>query len=117
MVKKKEVYEDFIKGAKDGLFLVGKIMPTMIAILVAVNVLRASGFLEFLSEMFGTVAEWIRFPEELLPLSVMKIFSSSGATGMLLDLYKTYGVDSYIGKVGSLILSSTETIFYTMSLY
>ena len=117
IVKKKSVYEDFMKGAKDGLFLVGKIMPTMIAILVAVNVLRASGFLEFLSKMFGTVAERMHFPEELLPLSVMKIFSSSGATGMLLDIYKTYGVDSYIGKVGSLILSSTETIFYTMSLY
>ena len=117
IAKKKSVYEDFLNGAKDGLFLVGKIMPAMIAILVAVNVLRASGFLEFLSEMFGTIAEWMYFPEELLPLSVMKIFSSSGATGMLLDLYKTYGADSYIGKVGSLILSSTETIFYTMSLY
>ena len=95
IAKKKSVYEDFINGAKDGLFLVGKIMPTMIAILVAVNVLRASGFLEFLSEIFGTVVEWMHFPEELLPLSVMKLFSSSGATGMLLDLYKTYGVDSY----------------------
>ena len=117
LVKKKNVYEDFMKGAKDGLSLVVKIMPTMIAILVAVNVLRASGFLELVSKIVKPLAEKICFPEELVPLSIMKIFSSSGATGMLLDLYKEYGVDSEIGKIGALILSSTETIFYTMSLY
>ena len=117
LVKKKNVYEDFMKGAKDGLSLVVKIMPTMIAILVAVNVLRASGFLELVSKIVKPLAEKICFPEELVPLSIMKIFSSSGATGMLLDLYKEYGVDSEIGKIGALILSSTETVFYTMSLY
>ena len=114
---KKNVYEDFMKGAKDGLELVLKIMPTMIAMLVAVNVLRASGFLEFLGSLLTPLAEKINFPAPLLPLSIIKIFSSSGATGLLLDLFKEYGVDSQIGKIGSLILSSTETIFYTMSLY
>ena len=114
---KKNVYEDFMKGAKDGLELVLKIMPTMIAMLVAVNVLRASGFLEFLGSLLTPLAEKINFPAPLLPLSIIKIFSSSGATGLLLDLFKEYGVDSEIGKIGSLILSSTETIFYTMSLY
>ena len=114
---KQNVYEDFMKGAKDGLSLVVKIMPTMIAMLVAVNVLRASGFLEFIAELVKPLAEKIHFPEQLIPLSIVKIFSSSGATGLLLDLYKEYGVDSYVGKIGSLILSSTETIFYTMSLY
>ena len=114
---KKNVYEDFMRGAKDGLCLIVKIMPTMIAMLTAVNVLRASGFLEFLAEIVKPLSEKIHFPEALVPLSVIKIFSSSGATGLLLDLYKEYGVDSYVGKIGSLILSSTETIFYTMSLY
>lgn len=114
---KQNVYEDFMKGAKDGMTLIVKIMPTMIAMLVAVNVLRASGFLEFLAELVKPMAEKIYFPAPLVPLSVIKIFSSSGATGLLLDLYKEYGVDSYVGKIGSLILSSTETIFYTMSLY
>ena len=114
---KRNIYEDFMKGAKDGLELVFKIMPTMIAMLVAVNVLRASGFLEFLAGLFMPVAEKIHFPSALLPLSVIKIFSSSGATGLLLDIFKEYGVDSYVGKIGALILSSTETIFYTMSLY
>ena len=114
---KKRVYEDFMRGAKDGLYLVVKIMPTMIAMLVAVNVLRASGFLEFLAGFFIPLAEKLQFPAPLLPLSFIKVFSSSGATGLLLDLFKEYGADSYIGKIGALILSSTETIFYTMSLY
>ena len=114
---RRTVYEDFMKGAKDGLHLVVKIMPTMIAMLVAVNVLRASGFLEFIARVMEPLAEKIKFPAVLVPLSVIKIFSSSGATGLLLDLYKEYGVDSFVGKIGSLILSSTETIFYTMSLY
>lgn len=114
---KKNVYEDFMKGAKDGLYLVVKIMPTMIAMLVAVSALRASGFLDFIAELLTPITEKIKFPAPLLPLSIVKIFSSSGATGLLLDIFKEYGTDSYIGKIGSLILSSTETIFYTMSLY
>ena len=115
--KRKPVYKDFMRGAKDGLRLTVEIMPTMIAMLVAVNTLRASGFLDVVSKMLTPIAEWIHLPAPLVPLSVVKAFSSSGATGLLLDLFKEYGVDSHIGKIGALILSSTETIFYTMSLY
>ncbi len=115
--KKKPVYEDFMKGAKDGLHLTVQIMPTMVAMLLAVNVLRASGILDVVSEWLTPAAEWIHLPAPLVPLSIVKAFSSSGATGLLLDLFKEYGVDSSIGKMGALILSSTETIFYTMSLY
>jgi len=117
LTAKRNIYDDFMKGAKDGLELVFKIMPTMISMLVAVNVLRASGFLGFLAQILKPLAEKIHFPSSLLPLSIIKIFSSSGATGLLLDIFKEYGTDSYIGKIGALILSSTETIFYTMSLY
>ena len=114
---KRNVYEDFMKGAKDGLGTIVKIMPTMIALLVAVNVLRASGFLELLADWIKPLAEKIGLPAPLVPLAVIKSFSGSGATGLLLDLFKEYGADSQIGKIGALMLSSTETIFYTMSLY
>lgn len=114
---KRNVYEDFMKGAKDGLRTVVKIMPTMIALMVAVNVLRASGFLEFVAELLRPAAEKINFPAPLVPLALIKTFSGSAATGLLLDLFKEYGTDSMIGKIGSIMLSSTETIFYTMSLY
>lgn len=114
---KRNVYEDFMKGAGDGLQMVFQIMPTLIALMVAVNVLRASGFLEFVAELFRPLAQRLHFPAPLVPLAIIKAFSGSGATGLLLDLFKEYGADSTIGRIGSVMLSSTETIFYTMSLY
>lgn len=114
---RKNVYEHFMKGAKDGLFMAFKIMPTMIALLMAVNVLRASGFLDYFSEIFSPLAEKIHFPAPLVPLAFVKTFSGSAATGLLLDIFKEYGADSTIGRIASVMLSSTETIFYTMSLY
>ena len=114
---KVDVYDDFIKGAKSGFFTVIKIMPTLIGLMVAVGVLRASGFLEFLAQMIGKVTQYIGFPGELVPLTIIKMFSSSAATGLLLDVYKEYGTDSYLGLVASISMSCTETIFYTMSVY
>ena len=94
-----------------------EIMPTLIGLMVAVGVLRSSGFLDFISALLAGFTQWIGFPAELFPLSVVKMFSSSAATGLLLDIYKEYGTDSFLGLSASLILSSTETIFYTMSVY
>lgn len=111
------VYDTFIKGAKSGFFTVIKIMPTLVGLMVAVGILRASGFLDFLSAGLGRVTEYIGFPGDLVPLTVVKMFSSSAATGLLLDLFKEYGTDSYIGLIASISMSCTETIFYTMSVY
>lgn len=111
------VYDTFIKGAKSGFFTVIKIMPTLVGLMVAVGVLRASGFLDFLSEFIGNFTSYIGFPGELVPLTVVKMFSSSAATGLLLDTFKEYGTDSYIGLIASISMSCTETIFYTMSVY
>lgn len=117
VLEKVNVYDTFIKGAKSGFFTVIKIMPTLIGLMVAVGILRASGFLDLLSRLMGNVSGYIGFPGELVPLSVVKMFSSSAATGLLLDIYKEYGTDSYIGLVASISMSCTETIFYTMSVY
>lgn len=117
VLMKVNVYDTFIKGAKSGFFTVIKIMPTLIGLMVAVGVLRASGFLDFLSGIIGKFTEYIGFPGELVPLTVVKMFSSSAATGLLLDAFKEYGTDSYIGLVACISMSCTETIFYTMSVY
>lgn len=117
VLMKVNVYDTFIKGAKSGFFTVIKIMPTLIGLMVAVGVLRASGFLDFLSGIIGKFTEYIGFPGELVPLTVVKMFSSSAATGLLLDAFKEYGTDSYIGLVASISMSCTETVFYTMSVY
>ena len=117
MIRKENVYEDFVRGAAEGLPTVLKVMPTLIGLMVSVGMLRASGFMEFLGTILGQWTEKIGFPGELMPLTIVKIFSSSAATGMLIDLYRTYGVDSYVSKVASIMMSSTETVFYTMSVY
>lgn len=111
------VYDTFIKGARNGFFTVIKIIPTLIGLMIAVGILRASGFLDFLSELVGRFSGLIGFPGELVPLTVVKMFSSSAATGLLLDIFKEYGTDSYIGLIASISMSCTETIFYTMSVY
>lgn len=112
---KKDIYSDFLSGAKSGIRTVVEIMPTLIGLMVAVGVLRASGFLDFLSDLLKRLPGG--FPAELVPVGVVKMFSSSAATGLLLDLYKEYGTDSFLGLAASIMLSSTETIFYTMSIY
>lgn len=117
LIKKQDVYDDFVNGAKGGLSTVLKVMPTLIGLMVAVGVLRESGFMEFLGNVIGKVTNPIGFPGELMPVTIVKIFSSSAATGMLVDIFKEYGPDSYLGKVAALMMSSTETIFYTMSVY
>ncbi len=117
LLNRHNIYEEFIDGAKDGFHTVIGIMPTLIGLMVAVGILRASGFLEFFSLVFSNFTQKIGFPSELLPLTVVKMFSSSAATGLLLDIYKQYGTDSLLGNMASIMMSSTETIFYTMSVY
>jgi len=112
LLMKINVYEHFIKGARNGFLTVLKIMPTLIGLMVAVGILRASGFLEMISFCIGQFTAAIGFPGELVPLTVVKMFSSSAATGLLLDLYKEFGTDSLIGLIASISMSCTETIFY-----
>ena len=111
------VYEDFIKGAEDGFKTVIQIMPTLIGLMMAVGILRASGFLEFFGGLLGKLTEPMGLPAPVVPLIFIKLFSSSAATGLVLDIFKEYGTDSLIGTMTSLMMSSTETIFYTMSVY
>lgn len=117
ILTKVNVYETFIKGARSGFLTVIRIMPTLIGLMAAVGILRASGFLDFIAALIGSFTSRIGFPGELVPLSVVKMFSSSAATGLLLDIFKEYGTDSRLGLIASISLCCTETIFYTMSVY
>lgn len=117
LLMKKNVYEDFIKGAKDGVKTVVQILPTLIGLMVAVGALRASGFLDWVAKMLMPLANLVHFPSELVPLTIVRLFSSSAATGLALDVFSEYGTDSYIGTLASIMMSCTETVFYTMSVY
>ncbi|MBE5948609.1 MAG: spore maturation protein [Lachnospiraceae bacterium] len=117
LMNKVNVYDVFIEGAKDGLKTVVGIMPTLIGLMVGVGVLRASGFLGFVSEWLGKVTGLVDLPAPLVPVILVRMFSSSAATGLVLDIFKTYGPDSVVGRMTSIMMSCTETIFYTMSVY
>lgn len=117
LLMKKNIYEDFIRGAEDGFKTVIQIMPTLIGLMVGVGVLRASGFLDMLGSVLGNVVSFLHFPAELVPVTIVRMFSSSAATGLALDIFKEYGPDSYFGRLTSVLMSCTETIFYTMSVY
>ena len=116
-MEKVKVYDEFVRGAKKGFGTVIKIMPTLVGLMVGVGILRASGFFEFLSHLLGKITDYIGFPSQFVPLAIVRMFSSSAATGMVLDLFKEYGTDSRIGLIASIMMCCTETIFYTMSVY
>ncbi len=117
--QRKDIYHCFTRGAKEGMRTVVGIVPTLIGLMIAVGVLRASGFLDFFCKIAeGIIGGFMEgFPNELISLFVVKLFSSSAATGLALDIYKEYGTDSFAGLATSLALASTETVFYTMSVY
>lgn len=117
ILMKRPVYDDFVKGAKEGMKTVAGIMPTLVGLMVAVGVLRSSGFLDALTDFLARWIEKTGFPSQLLPVALVKLFSSSAATGLALDIFKQYGPDSQLGFMTSLMLSCTETVFYTMSIY
>lgn len=110
-------YEAFLKGAEEGLKVVVGILPTLVGLLVGVGILRASGFLEAFGNLAGGLTKQMGLPAAILPLVFVKLFSGSASTGLLLDLFRTYGPDSKIGILSSILMSCTETCFYTMSVY
>lgn len=111
------VFDDFLKGASDGMKTVAGIMPTLIGLMAAVGILRASGILDAAANLLKTPAEWLHIPVPLVPVILVRMVSSSAATGLILDIFKEYGPDSLVGNMVSVMMGCTETIFYTMSVY
>jgi len=118
--KKVNVYDTFIEGAKDGFNVSIKIIPYLVAILVAIGVFRASGAMDVLEDLiagfFGLFLEDTRFVDAL-PTALMKPLSGSGARGMMVEAMNTHGADSFVGRMASVFQGSTETTFYTLAVY
>lgn len=117
MAKKVKVYDAFVKGAKDGLLIVYHLAPTLIGLLVGTGVLRESGALDALANLLTPLGAIFNVPKQVIPLMVVKLFSGSAATGLLLDIYRIFGPDSYVGTLASILMSCTETVLYCMSVY
>lgn len=117
ILAKRPVLDDFIEGAKDGMKTVAGIFPTLVGLMVSVGVLRESGLLEALGEALTAPASWIHLPGPMVPVVLVRMISSSAATGMVLDIFKQYGADSLLGMMASIMMGSTETILYCLSVY
>lgn len=117
MVKKVKVYEAFTDGAKEGFTNAIRIIPFLVAMLVAIGVLRASGALGYFARFMSPVTNLIGMPSEVLPMALMRPLSGGGANGIMVDLFKTYGPDSLIGRMASVISGSTDTTFYVIAVY
>ena len=117
LLKKQPAYEQFIDGAADGLKMLARIAPPVIAVVTAVYMMRASGLLAWLLGLISPVTDLIGIPPEVTPLALIRPLSGSGAIGLLSDILNQYGADSDIGKIASVICGSTETTFYCLCVY
>ena len=115
--KKVRVYEKFVEGAKEGFEVGVKIIPYLVAMLVAIAMFRASGALEILTWVLRPFTELIGMPSEVLPMALMRPLSGSGSLGVMTELMKTHGADSLIGFMSSTMFGSTETTFYVVAVY
>lgn len=118
--KRINVYDAFIEGAKEGFWTAVKIIPFLVAILVAIGVFRASGAMDYLIEGVAWCVAALGFDTEFvgaLPTMIMKPLSGSGSRGMMLDAMNTYGVDSFVGRLSSLAQGATDTVFYIVAVY
>lgn len=116
-MKRINIYEAFIEGAGEGFKTAIAIMPYLVAIFIAIGLMRRSGALDTLTSLAHPLMTLMGIPSEVLPLAIMRPISGSGSLGVLRDLLLSYGPDSFIGRVASTMMGSAETIFYTMAVY
>ena len=115
--KKENAYDIMLTGAKDGLQILLSIVPTLILLLTAVTMLRSSGAVDLISRFFAPVMNFFGIPPETAILVLIRPISGSAALAVGAELMATYGVDSLIGRTAAIMLGSTETTFYTISVY
>lgn len=117
LARKQDVYSALLEGGLDGLKLLLSIAPALVMLLTAVSLLRASGAIGLLSKWLAPVSAFLKIPVETLPLVLIRPFSGSAALAVGADLMRVYGADSLIGRTAAIMLGSTETTFYTISVY
>lgn len=115
--KRVPTYEAFVEGGKEGIKIAVSIIPFLVGMLVAISVFRASGALEFFVDLIRPVLNLIGVPPEVIPLAILRPISGTAALGMTSDLIATYGPDSFIGRLASVMQGSTDTTFYILTVY
>ena len=115
--KQVAVFDVFLDGVKEGLTMTIQIFPTIIAMIISVNIFLKSNILELVINFLNPLFIFLKFPKEILPLAVLRPISGSSSLIILDNILKTYGVDSFIGRVASVIQGSTDTTIYILGLY
>lgn len=117
MREKKNIFDIFLKGAVEGLEIIIKILPTLIGLFFAIAFLRSSGILDFLTNLISPILNFLMIPKEIVPLALLRPISGSASLAVATDIIQQNGVDSFIGKLASVIMGSTETTIYTIAVY
>lgn len=117
IIKKVDVFDVFIEGAREGLDTSVRILPALIILMTAVGMFKASGGLDVISNALKPIADLLHMPKEILPLALLRPISGSGALVIYEDILKSFGADGTIGRIASVLMGSTETTFYTLAVY
>ena len=117
LIKKRNVFTDFLEGAKNGITTVLNILPPIVALIIAVDMLRISGVMDLLTKLISPCADFLGIPKEIIPLCLVSPISGSGSMAVYNDILSNFGADSYIGRVASVISGATETTFYAITVY
>ncbi|MDR4888768.1 spore maturation protein [Fredinandcohnia sp. QZ13] len=115
--KRIPTYETFVEGGKEGIKIAFSIMPFLIGMLVSISIFRASGAMDFFINLIRPGLEFVGFPAEIAPLALIRTLSGTAALGMTTDLIATYGPDSFIGRLASIMQGSTDTTLYVLTVY
>ena len=115
--EKKKTFDIFIKGAKEGIEIVIKIFPTLVGLFLAIVMLKNSGTIDFIIKFINPILSTFQVPSEILPLAILRPISGSGSMAIATEIMKSFGVDSNIGLIASVIMGSTETTIYTIAVY
>ncbi len=117
VVRRVKVYSTFVEGAKEGFDVAVKIIPYLVAMLVAIGIFRASGGMDILIAGMKPLTDLIGMPAEALPMAIMRPLSGSGSLGLMTEIMKTHGPDSFLGVLVSTMYGSSETTFYILAVY
>jgi spore maturation protein B len=116
-LKKVKIYEAFVEGAKEGFNVGVRIIPYLVAMLVAIGIFRTGGAMGILSSILAPLTTLVGMPPEALPMALIRPLSGSGALGVMSEMIKTHGPDSLIGRMVSVMMGSSETTFYVLAVY
>lgn len=116
-IKKIPIYEEFIDGAKDGFKVSITIIPYLVALIVAITMFRASGALDFLTQVFSPLLQKLSIPADIIPIMFTRSLSGSATLGLFSEIANNYGAENFLTKLAAIMVGSSETTFYVLSVY